>query len=111
MTGRLDGRVALVTGSSRGIGRGIARRLASEGATVVVTARSMTPSASIRDGREQIIGGSLAETVDLITRAGGRALAFGLDPRFRVRVRCAVVLVAAGHRFPHSPSSGWALLA
>lgn len=79
MTGRLDGRVALVTGSSRGIGRGIARRLAAEGATVVVTARSMRPSASIRDGREQVIAGSLAETVDLITDAGGRALAIPAD--------------------------------
>lgn len=39
-TGVLAGKRALVTGASRGIGRAIAQRLASEGATVVVTARS-----------------------------------------------------------------------
>lgn len=39
-TGVLAGKRALVTGASRGIGRAIAQRLASEGATVFVTARS-----------------------------------------------------------------------
>ena len=42
----LSGKTALVTGSSRGIGRAIAQRLAAEGATVVVTARSHEPSPS-----------------------------------------------------------------
>ena len=40
MTGRLDGRVAVVTGSTRGIGRATAARFAGEGAKVIVTGRS-----------------------------------------------------------------------
>lgn len=39
MAGRLDGRVAVVTGASRGIGLAVARRLVAEGARVCVTAR------------------------------------------------------------------------
>ncbi|MBQ7803101.1 SDR family NAD(P)-dependent oxidoreductase [Rhodococcus sp. (in: high G+C Gram-positive bacteria)] len=79
MNYRLTGMTALVTGSSRGIGRGIAQRLASEGATVVVTARSNTPLQSIRNGESLTIEGSLDETVDLIERVGGRAIAIPAD--------------------------------
>jgi len=42
---RFDGRVAIVTGSSRGIGRAIALRLAAEGAAVVLNGRDKEPIA------------------------------------------------------------------
>jgi NAD(P)-dependent dehydrogenase (short-subunit alcohol dehydrogenase family) len=67
----LDGRVALVTGASRGIGRAIARRLAKAGATVGVTARSLDTAGEF--------AGTLAETVALIEKAGGRAFALQAD--------------------------------
>jgi 3-oxoacyl-[acyl-carrier protein] reductase len=79
MTQRLVGRKALVTGSSRGIGRGIAMRLAAEGATVVVTARSADPSPSVRDGETTVLAGSLTETVSAIEELGGKAIALPAD--------------------------------
>lgn len=68
---KLAGKIALVTGASRGIGRAIAQRFAAEGATVVVSARSLQESVSLP--------GTLAETVALITEAGGRAIALAAD--------------------------------
>ena len=58
----LEGRVAIVTGGGRGIGRGISELLAANGATVAVNYR--------RDAE------AAAETVAAITRAGGSAKAF-----------------------------------
>jgi NAD(P)-dependent dehydrogenase (short-subunit alcohol dehydrogenase family) len=69
--GTLDGRVALVTGASRGIGAAIARRLGSEGAAVAVTARSL-------DAHPQLPG-TLLETVEVIEKDGGRAVAISGD--------------------------------
>ena len=79
MSQLLSGKTALVTGSSRGIGRAIAQRLAAEGATVAVTARSHTPSPSMRAGATSALPGTIGETVGLIEAAGGRA--FGVAGR------------------------------
>ncbi len=72
MSGVLDGRVAVVTGASRGIGREIAGQFAAEGAAVVVTARSTAR----HPGR---LPGTLDETVGWITAMGGRAIAVEAD--------------------------------
>jgi NAD(P)-dependent dehydrogenase (short-subunit alcohol dehydrogenase family) len=70
--GELDGRVAIVTGGSRGIGAAIARRLGAAGAAVAVTARTMQTGQSTLDG-------TVGETVADIVAAGGTAIGVAAD--------------------------------
>lgn len=70
--GLLAGKVAIVTGASRGIGVAIAKRYAMEGAKVVVTARSVAEG-------DHYLGGTIMETVEQINAAGGTAMAVQAD--------------------------------
>lgn len=69
---RLDGRAAVVTGASRGLGRAIALALAAEGAAVAVVARTE----QVWDER---LPGTIGDTVAQIGAAGGRAVAIRAD--------------------------------
>jgi len=70
--GALSGRVAVVTGASRGIGEAIARRLAMEGAKVIISARTVEQS-------EHPLPGTITDTVARIQAAGGEAHAVKAD--------------------------------
>jgi NAD(P)-dependent dehydrogenase (short-subunit alcohol dehydrogenase family) len=71
--GKLEGRVAVVTGASRGIGEEIAKLFAAEGARVVCAARTLN------EGDHRLLSGSLSETVRKIKDAGGQAVAVAVD--------------------------------
>jgi NAD(P)-dependent dehydrogenase (short-subunit alcohol dehydrogenase family) len=64
--------VAVVTGASRGAGKGIAVALGQVGATVYVTGRS-------QHAADSPYGGTIAETADLVTRAGGTGIPVVVD--------------------------------
>lgn len=65
-------KVAVVTGASRGAGKGIALALGQAGMTVYVTGRSLAAD-------ESPYGGTVSETADLINKAGGKGIAVAVD--------------------------------
>ncbi len=70
--GSLTGKVAVVTGASRGIGKGIALALGAAGATVYVTGRTVTAG-------EYPLPGTVGETAAEVTTRGGKGIAVQVD--------------------------------
>jgi 3-oxoacyl-[acyl-carrier protein] reductase len=79
---RFDGKVALITGASRGIGEAIARKLAAEGAEVLGAARTAE---------------ALEKVVEQVRSAGGKASALALDLADPASIEAGVKSVLAGH--------------
>jgi dehydrogenase/reductase SDR family member 1 len=85
-----DPKVALVTGASRGLGRGIALALGAAGWTVWTTGRSSRES-----GHTSHLPGTVEDTADAVTAAGGRGIAAICDHRDDDQVRGVVARLQA----------------
>jgi NAD(P)-dependent dehydrogenase (short-subunit alcohol dehydrogenase family) len=73
--GRLEGRVAIVTGAGQGIGRGVARRYAREGATVVVAEINAETGAQVeREVRDELGGTAMFVPTDVLDESQVQAL-------------------------------------
>jgi NAD(P)-dependent dehydrogenase (short-subunit alcohol dehydrogenase family) len=70
--GLLTGKVAVVTGASRGMGKGIALALGAEGATVYITGRTLTAGS-------HRLPGTVGETAAEVDRRGGKGIAVKVD--------------------------------
>jgi NAD(P)-dependent dehydrogenase (short-subunit alcohol dehydrogenase family) len=92
MSGPLEGRVALVSGATRGGGRGIAVALGEAGATVYATGRSTRERRSEVDRPETI-----EETAELVSAAGGEGIAVEVDHLDPGQVRGLVERIGSEH--------------
>jgi 2-hydroxycyclohexanecarboxyl-CoA dehydrogenase len=77
--GKLDDKVAIVTGAGRGIGRGIAEKLAAEGASVVVT--DIDEQSAITTAKE-LVGGAIGLRVDVTSKESVAAMVAEVSEKF-----------------------------
>jgi len=90
--GRLDGQVAVVTGATRGGGRGIALALGAEGAVVYVTGRSTRANPTVPDTRRGV-----EDVADEVSARGGTGIAVRCDHTSDSDVQSLFAAVRAGH--------------
>ncbi|MDB5046885.1 MAG: short-chain dehydrogenase [Deinococcus sp.] len=93
MTKPLAGKSALVTGASRGVGRGVALSLGEAGATVYITGRTLRGS----HPDMPFLGGNLEDTAAEVTRLGGLGIALQCDHRDDDQTRAAVQQIRGQH--------------
>jgi NAD(P)-dependent dehydrogenase (short-subunit alcohol dehydrogenase family) len=102
---RLDGRIALVTGGSRGIGQMIAEGFLAQGATVYIAARKAAACAATA---EELGPNCIPLPVDVATVEGCRALAAALAEReARLDILVNNAGAAWGVAFEEFPEQGW----
>lgn len=95
--------IAIVTGGSRGGGRGIAIELGAAGATVYVTGRSTrtepatTYGALLAQNGMSVMPGTIDDTADAVTAAGGRGIAVRCDSADPTQVRDLIARVEREH--------------
>ena len=85
----LKGKVAVVTGASRGVGKGIAFGLGEAGATVYITGRSAEEKQDVEK-----LGGTVFSTAEAVTAMGGRGIALHCDHREDSQVEDAFKRIA-----------------